>query len=152
MAERYAVEDIETLRLQSGANKFTSQMMLVPVNVEDGHLDIGLLRRYSGEIDYTKEIDRLEIGGRRMVDCCAFWDPALAGKDSSVVAVIFIGEDYDIWLHRVVYLRKGSNCRSAGEPDQSAGDGVAAQSCDVGDGGDQRRGCGPAENSSPRTG
>lgn len=107
--ERYAVEDIEILRTQSGPNRFTSQMMLQPVNVEDGHLDIALLKRYSGEIEYTKEIDRIEINGRRMIDCCAFWDPALAGKDGSVVAIIFISEDYKIWLHRVIYLRKGSN-------------------------------------------
>ncbi|MDB5491194.1 MAG: hypothetical protein JWO78_1043 [Micavibrio sp.] len=107
--ERYSVEEIETLRQRAGPNRFTSQMMLIPVNVEEGHLDIALLRRYSAEIDYTKELDRLEIGGRRMVDCCAFWDPALAGRDASVVAIAFISEDHDIWLHRVVYLRKGSN-------------------------------------------
>ena len=107
--DRYSAEDIETLRTQSGPNKFTSQMMLQPVNVEEGHLDIALLKRYSGEIDYTKEIDRIEINGRKMIDCCAFWDPALGGKDGSVVAIIFISEDYKIWLHRVIYLRKGSN-------------------------------------------
>lgn len=107
--ERYSVEDIEALRLRTGANKFTSQMMLEPVNVEEGHLDIALLKRYRGEIDYTKEIDRLEINGRRMIDCCAFWDPAIGGKDGSVVAIIFISENYEFWLHRLVYLRKGSN-------------------------------------------
>jgi hypothetical protein len=107
--ERYPVEDIEALRLRTGPNKFTSQMMLVPVNVEEGHLDISLLKRYGGEIDYTKEINRLEINGRRMVDCCAFWDPAFAGRDGSVIAIVFVDEKHDLWLHRVVYLRKGSN-------------------------------------------
>ena len=107
--ERYSIEEIEALRLRTGPNKFTSQMMLEPVNVENGHLDIALLKRYGGGIDYTKEINRLEIGGKRMVDCCAFWDPAFAGKDSSVVAIVFVSEDHDLWLHRVVYLRKGSN-------------------------------------------
>lgn len=110
--ERYPAEDIAHLRLRTGVNKFQSQMMLVPTNILDGRLNPALLKRYDDDLVYIPELDRLEIGGRRMVACMAFWDPAVSGKDSSVLAIVFSDEDGHLWLHRVCYLRKGSNVDS----------------------------------------
>jgi hypothetical protein len=111
--ERYGEGDIARMKRQTGINKFTSQMMLEPVNAMEGRLDPARLRRYSGELIFTKELDILAIDGNRMASCSAFWDPAFGGNDGSVVAVVFTDEKGDLWLHRVAYLRAGSNINEA---------------------------------------
>ncbi len=111
--ERYGEDDIAGMKRQTGINKFTSQMMLEPVNIVEGRLNPAHLLRYSGEIFYTKEISHLAINDRKMVSSSAFWDPAFGGNDGSVVAIVFADEEGDFWLHRVVYLRAGSNIDEA---------------------------------------
>ena len=104
--ERFTIEDIERKKAQ-GINKFRSQMMLEPVNIAEGRLNPALLKRYGEALTYIKELNRLELNGRKLVSCSAFWDPAFGGNDNSVLAVVFTDEQGDIWLHRTLYLKPG---------------------------------------------
>lgn len=104
--ERFTAADIERKKKQ-GVNRFRSQMMLEPVNIIEGRLNPSLLKRYGENLSYIKELNRLELNGRKLVSCSAYWDPAFGGNDSSVLAVVFTDEDGDIWLHRTIYLKSG---------------------------------------------
>lgn len=104
--ERFSREDIERKKAQ-GLNRFRSQMMLEPVNVAEGRLNPALLKPYDTDLSYIKELNRLELEGRRLVSCQAYWDPAFGGHDHSVVAILFVDEEGEIWLHRVAYLESG---------------------------------------------
>jgi hypothetical protein len=84
-------------------------MMLEPVNILDGRLDPALLGRYEDALE-AQEIQKnliLRIGGRKLVSCSAWWDPAFgsARNDASVLAVVYTDEDGDHWLHRVEYIQ-----------------------------------------------
>ena len=105
--ERFTKEDMERKKSQ-GLNRFRSQMMLEPVNIAEGRLNPALLQRYGGELLYIKEINRLELNGRRLVSCSAFWDPAFGGNDGSVLAIVFTDDQGEVWLHRTIYLKTGS--------------------------------------------
>lgn len=109
--ERFTGADIMNLKRQNGPNAFASQMMLVPVNATEGRLDITLLRRYAGELDYSEANGRsiLRLEGRRLVSCKAWWDPAFGSDrgDKSVLAVVYTDEEGDYWLHRIAYLKPG---------------------------------------------
>ncbi len=104
--ERFSVEDIERIRRSTGPQKFASQMLLRPANITEGRLDPAQLQFYDGGLQYYREINRLELEGRQMVSCSAWWDPAFghAGGDRSVLAVVFTDDEGDYWLHRLVYL------------------------------------------------
>ncbi|MAF98074.1 MAG: hypothetical protein CMH26_05500, partial [Micavibrio sp.] len=105
--ERFALTDIERMRLAAGPNKFSAQMMLTPVNIAEGRLDPAAFRRYEAALDYTKEIHLMLIGDRKMVSASAWWDPAFgsASGDASVLAVVFTDETGGYWLHRLEYIR-----------------------------------------------
>jgi len=105
--ERFREEDIQRMKNNTGVNKFTSQMMLQPVNIMEGRLDPKLLKQYEGEISYIKELCRLEINNIEMTSVSAFWDPAFGSPkgDGSVVAVVFIDAEHNYYLHRLVYLK-----------------------------------------------
>lgn len=106
--DRYSMEDIEQYKRESGPAKFSSQMMLEPMNILDGRLDLKKLRRYSGELIYeeVQQEATLRIGSRRLVSASAWWDPAFGkpGGDKSVLAVVYTDEEGEYWLHRVVYI------------------------------------------------
>lgn len=107
--ERFPVEKVAAIRRRSGPNKFSSQMMLRPVNIADGRLDPDRLRLYDGELDYAEANGEvvLRIAGARMVSASCWWDPAYGAPgrgDASVVACVFSDEDGGYWLHRVRYL------------------------------------------------
>ena len=95
------------MKRQTGPNKFASQMLLRPVNIAEGRLNADLLKIYSHDLDYTKELNALFIGGARMVSASAFWDPAFgkAGGDRSVLAVIFADEEGNSYLHHIEYIK-----------------------------------------------
>jgi len=113
--ERFTKSDLERKKAQ-GLNRFRSQMMLEPVNIAEGRLNPSLLQRYSGELSYIKEINRLELNGRRLVSCSAFWDPAFGGNDGSVLAIVFTDEQGEIWLHRTLYMKhKGAEDEATGQ-------------------------------------
>ncbi|MCB9996604.1 MAG: phage terminase large subunit [Rhodospirillales bacterium] len=105
--ERFTAEDIERIRRSAGPNKFSSQMMLEPVNIAEGRLDPAAFRRYEADLDYLKEINLLSIGDRKMISASAWWDPAFgsARGDGSVLAVVYTDETGCYWLHRVSYLK-----------------------------------------------
>lgn len=114
--ERFSAVNLSRIREQTGPNKFSSQMMLEPVNIAEGRLNSDLLKWYEDELDYTKELGALFLGGRRMVSASAFWDPAFAAArgDNSVLACVFADEEGNLFLHRTAYIRAG-----AGEVDEA---------------------------------
>lgn len=105
--ERFTPEDVEHIRRATGPNKFSSQMMLVPVNIAEGRLDPVAFSRYEADLCYLKEINLLQIGDHKMVSASAWWDPAFGGGsgDGSVLAAVYTDEQGCFWLHRLVYLK-----------------------------------------------
>lgn len=106
--ERYKPKDIEKIRQRSGPLKFASQMMLRPINVNEGRLNPALLRRYEDDLT-AREVQQsivLSIGDRKIVSASAWWDPSFgkASGDASVLAVVFTDSEGDYWIHRVVYI------------------------------------------------
>ncbi len=107
--ERLPLDQIETIRRQSGPAKFASQMMLRPQSVEEVRLDPDRLVRYDAPLDYCEGNREpiLSIAGRRMVSAAGWWDPAYGAPgtgDASVVAVVFVDGDGGYWLHGIRYL------------------------------------------------
>jgi hypothetical protein len=106
-ADRFSPQDLELMRRQTGPAKFESQMMLRPMNIQDGHLNPELLNIYDHELDYTREIQTLFLGSTKIISGAAWWDPAFAGakNDRSVLACVFADEEGNYYLHRLVYIR-----------------------------------------------
>ncbi len=107
--EQYSDEDISLLQKQSGPNKFSSQMLLQPVNIIEGRLDTKLLNFYNDDINYSeanKQI-QLSLGRQKLVSCNAWWDPAFgsAKGDDSVLAVVFTDEVGNHYLHHIEYIQ-----------------------------------------------
>ncbi|MGZ9109334.1 MAG: phage terminase large subunit [Micavibrio sp.] len=127
--ERYSVDDIARMKQRTGTNKFTSQMLLEPVNIAEGRLNPALLQRYGGDLNLVRELNRLDLNGRKMVSCSAFWDPAFGKGDGSVLAILFADEDGALWLHRVAYLKITGITDEATEQCQQVA--ALARSCHV---------------------
>ncbi|HEY0901614.1 MAG TPA: phage terminase large subunit [Micavibrio sp.] len=104
--ERFTPDDLARKKGQ-GLNRFRSQMMLEPVNIAEGRLNPSLLQRFSADLLYIKELNRLELGGRKLISCAAFWDPAFGGRDGSVLAIVYADETGALWLYRTIYLHAG---------------------------------------------
>ncbi|CAO3415382.1 phage terminase large subunit [Azospirillum endophyticum] len=115
--ERFGEAHVARIRKSTGPNKFTSQMLLRPVNAADGVLNVGKLGRYDAELEYREALGRavLMLDGVKLVSATCWWDPAFArpvgeeggrvkSGDGSVVAAVFGGEDGRLYLHRVLYL------------------------------------------------
>jgi hypothetical protein len=105
--QRNTMEDIAQIKEDAGPNKFESQMMLRPVNILEGRLDVENLQYYSGEVEHCKITDTLFIGHQKMAAATCWWDPSLAknGGDNSVVAVVFGDQGGNYYLHHVEYIR-----------------------------------------------
>lgn len=106
--ERYSAEDIARMKRRTGINKFTSQMMLEPVNIAEGRLNPADLVRYNGDLIHLREYHRMDLNGNTLVGCGAFWDPAFGGGDASVLAIVFTDDEGSLWLHRVIYLERAN--------------------------------------------
>ena len=107
--DRFPTEHIESLILESGLNKFKSQMLLEPVNVADGRLDPDRISIYHEQLDYWEGNNeaRLYLGDRRLVSASCWWDPAYGARDSgdaSVVVCVFTSDDGQHWIHDIRYL------------------------------------------------
>ncbi len=104
--ERFSLDDIERIRSSAGPNKFKSQMMLIPVNIADGVLDIGNLRFYDSDLYKSAELQGLYIDGKRMVSASSWWDPSFgkSGGDRSVLAIIFADDEGNYYLHHMAYI------------------------------------------------
>jgi hypothetical protein len=106
--EQFSKEAIDLLAEQSGPNKFASQMMLEPVNVINSRLDVNLLRHYDDDLIYAEANKKtmLSIGGKVLVSCSAWWDPAFgsAQGDKSVLAIVFTDAHGNYHLHQIHYI------------------------------------------------
>ncbi|PGH52981.1 hypothetical protein CRT60_23910 [Azospirillum palustre] len=115
--ERFGEAHVARIRKSTGPNKFTSQMLLRPVSITDGVLNVEKLGRYDAELEYREALGRaaLTLDGVKLVSATCWWDPAFArpagegdgrsrGGDGSVVAAVFAGENERFYLHRVLYL------------------------------------------------
>ena len=104
---RFSLDEIKSLRKQVGPNKFTSQMLLQPVNVMTSRLNPEQLRIYDSNVIYVKEVSRLEIDNVAMTSASAWWDPAFGseGGDRSVLAIIFVDKQGQYYLHHVEVLK-----------------------------------------------
>ncbi len=105
--ERFSLPMLEQQKRQGGMNKFTSQMMLQPVNIAQGRLNPDLLSIYDEQLDYVRELKALYIGGKKMLSASAWWDPAFgsAKGDHSVLAVIFTDEEGLLYLQHLEYIK-----------------------------------------------
>ncbi len=108
--EKFSETEIEKIRLQSGPHKFASQMLLIPVNIADARLDPDLLNLYEEELEYSKELQTLFLGNKKLVSASGWWDPSFgsAKGDNSVLAAVFTDEGGDYYLHCVEYLKSPS--------------------------------------------
>jgi len=110
--ERFPMADIESMKRQVGPNKFASQMMLQPVNIAEGRLDVSNLKFYDGALDYKEVMQKpvLYLNGKQMVSCSAWWDPAFGSStgDASVFALVFTDADGFYYLHHIDYIRVNS--------------------------------------------
>jgi len=107
--ERFPISDIESMKRQVGPNKFASQMMLEPVNIAEGRLDVSQLKFYDCELDYKEVMQKpvLYLNGKQMMSCSSWWDPAFgsATGDASVFALVFTDADGHYYLHHIDYIR-----------------------------------------------
>lgn len=106
--ERFPLEKIASLRKRAGPNRFASQMLLTPVNIAEGRLDVNRLRIYEGELEYREVAGRgvLNIGGKAMISVSAWWDPSYGKNgDNSVIACVFCDEEGNRYLHEIKYIK-----------------------------------------------
>ena len=105
--EKYSPEDIEKIKIETGPNKFESQMMLRETNIMDGRLDADLLRYYEDDLAHCVLTNKYFIGSAEIVTSSAWWDPAFGKKsgDSSVLAVVFGDAGGNYYIHHTEYIR-----------------------------------------------
>jgi len=111
--DRFPVAAIERIRRRSGANKFASQMMLIPRSLEDGRLDADRLLPYDRELSLPRTGQPgHRLGDIRLRSLRVWWDPAVGLRDKrrrkagdGSVAVL-LGEDGEgrFFIHRALYL------------------------------------------------
>lgn len=106
--EKFPIQKIEELKARVGIKKFSSQMMLMPIDTNKGRFDVKKLKFYSSEL-LMEERNRLlnfSINGNKVVSCSCWWDPSYGsrGGDGSVISVVFIDEVGRYYLHDVKYL------------------------------------------------
>jgi len=107
--ERFSESKIESIRRRSGQNKFLSQMMLQPVQINDCRLNPDHLIFYTDKLDYREanQTARLFLGDTRLVSVSCWWDVAFGSAnkgDDSVIACVFTDENGMYYLHDVEYL------------------------------------------------
>jgi hypothetical protein len=106
---RFSKEKIKSIQKRTGNNKFLSQMMLTPVNIAEGRLNVDAIKSYDAKIDfnYANGESELKISGVKMVSASCWWDPSFAtnSSDSSVIACVFTDEAGEYWLHDILYIR-----------------------------------------------
>lgn len=104
--DRFSLEALMQMKRQTGPAKFDSQMLLKPVNIQDGHLNPAQLQIYDHEIDYARELQTLFLGSTKLIGASAWWDPSFGGRsnDRSVMAAIFADEEGRYYIHRLSYI------------------------------------------------
>ncbi len=125
--EKFPLEKIEQLKKSVGVKKFSSQMMLCPVDIGEGRFDIEKLYFYDEELKCEERNRQLNfsIKNKKIISCSCWWDPSYGAKDGdgSVISVIFIDEDGKYYLHDVEYLyfKESEDVQSARDQCQSVG-------------------------------
>lgn len=78
--DRFGEAHVARIRKSTGPNKFTSQMLLRPVSITDGVLNVDNLGRYDAELEYREALGRavLTLDGVKLVSATCWWDPAFA--------------------------------------------------------------------------
>lgn len=112
--ERFPQDQVDALRRRSGPSKFSSQMMLQPVNIADSRLDANRLHPYDHELVYTERNRHavLTLGNRKLVSATCWWDPSYGAPgrgDASVIACVFTSDDGFYFLHDIAYLEHDPN-------------------------------------------
>lgn len=107
--ERFPVSKIQEMQDRAGPNKFSAQMMLIPVNYTGGRLNADDLVFYDDELSYTEanQIPMLKIGETRMISVSCWWDPSFGKKekgDYSVIACVFTANDGLYRLHDMEFI------------------------------------------------
>lgn len=106
--EKFPIEKIEQLKKSVGMKKFSSQMMLCPVDLTEGRFDINKLSFYNAEIIRQERNGQLcfSIMDKKIISMSCWWDPSYGSKDGdgSVISVVFIDEDGKYYLHDIEYL------------------------------------------------
>jgi len=105
--ERFPPSQIAQLKKTGGPRRFGAQMMLQAQPITDAHLAVDNLQWYDDDIIYNEAQGRpvLSIGGRRMVSCSVWWDPAFGrAGDGSVIAILYGDDTGEYWLHHLSYL------------------------------------------------
>ena len=98
--EKFPIEKIEELKVRVGMTKFSSQMLLNPVQLNKGRFDINKLKFYNSDLCVEEHNHLLifTINGKKVVSCSCWWDPSYGsiGGDGSVISVVFIDVVQDI--------------------------------------------------------
>jgi len=120
-AERFPVGKIKKMRERAGENKFSAQMMLVPVNYTGGRLNVDDLIFYDEELSYSEAntFPLLKIGDKKMLSVSCWWDPSFGKKekgDLSVIACVFSSDDGLYRLHDMEFI----TCPENGETDNAS--------------------------------
>lgn len=110
--ERFPMSEISAIKKQVGPNKFASQMMLQPMNIAEGRLDVTQLQFYNADLDYSEVCQKpvLYLKGKQLMSCSSWWDPSFgaANGDASVFAVVFTDSDGQYYIHHIDYIRTDS--------------------------------------------
>ncbi len=119
--EKFPIEKIEKLKKTVGLKKFSSQMMLIPVDMKEGRFDVSKLSFYSDDLlmEERNHLLNFSIAGKKIEKVSCWWDPAYGSKDGdrSVISVVFIDTEGKFYLHDIEYLyhSDGQEVQSAHE-------------------------------------
>ncbi len=111
--QRFSNLQIANMRRMTGENKFLSQMMLCPVNINNSRLNVSDLVRYQSEIKmfFANGKEVLNINNTQMISASCWWDPAFSTKgDNSVVACVFCDALGRYYLHDILYINIAQDC------------------------------------------
>jgi hypothetical protein len=113
--EKYPDEAIQEILHKTGPAHFKSQMMCEPSKPQNTRLNTALLQIYDEQISVREAQGEkiYTLCGRTLKTVAGFWDPSFGGADNdrSVLAVVYIDEVGEYWLHhlKILQVDKSSN-------------------------------------------
>lgn len=106
--DKFPLSKIEELKKRVGITKFSSQMLLTPIDSNKGRFDINKLNFYDAPliVEELNHFLNFSINGNKVISCSCWWDPSYGSKDgdASVISVVFIDEIGRYYLHDIAYL------------------------------------------------
>lgn len=113
--EKYTDESLAAMLRKTGPSHFKSQMMCEPSKPEDMRLNTALLQIYDEEISKREAQGEwiYTLCGRTLKSVAGFWDPSFGGEDNdrSVLAVVYIDDVGEYWLHHLKILQVDKTSR-----------------------------------------